>query len=102
LISRDYLILNRLNRLEGGPEKAGVWRIAARNEDVVSGDPRPELSKSLDRDFRSVHDQVSRSGLDQWAVANDRSVRSHNFAEFFAELRAERAPKTTLDSFVLR
>jgi len=52
---------------------------------------------------RSVHDQVSRSGYPRRAFGISRILNSCAiFAEFFAELRAERTPKLTPLSSVLR
>jgi len=50
---------------------------------------------------RSVHDQVSKSGWVRGAKC--RPTRIHqDFAEFFAELRAEKAPNRPFCSSVLR
>jgi hypothetical protein len=52
---------------------------------------------------RSVHDQVSKSGWVRGAKCRPTRISSQeeNFAEFFAELRAEKAPNRPFCSSVL-
>jgi hypothetical protein len=56
----------------------------------------------IDSVVRSVHDQVSRSGItDEHSSYGRMLISCANFAEFFAELRAERTPKLPRLSSVL-
>jgi hypothetical protein len=62
---------------------------------------RSELHRQANN--RSVHDQVSKSGWVRGAKRRPTGISSQeeNFAEFFAELRAEKAPNRPFCSSVL-